>query len=199
MRDGKLKPNANIINRSQKYFGTPSSQSHPDYNWIYRQALIRNPTEPVYTPSAYNEKDVYMYVNPLRLINEVTSETSVQDMRISGSAILTRVKDLNIKLRYAENKLNTLSAYAEGFNYSTTNGRRGLCFLKRGTDKGRPDERQCIQLRHQGQRHGRNHRWRCRHPISSCVCNRRVFINAILWSLLLHLTSPHRHLINQPE
>ena len=43
MFSGKLKFNFNAINRSQKNF------TGPDYNWVYRQALIRNPTEPVKT------------------------------------------------------------------------------------------------------------------------------------------------------
>lgn len=130
MWDGKLKFNANLINRTRKYF------SGPDYSWIYRQALIRNPTEPVYTPTgAWNERDVYMYVNPLRLIKEVTGETRVQDMRISGSAILTPIKDLNFKLLFAENKANTLTGYAESFNYSSTNGRRGYASRGEGLDR----------------------------------------------------------------
>ena len=130
MWDGKLKFNANIINRTRKYF------SGPDYNWVYRQALIRNPTEPVYTTTgAWNERDVYMYVNPLRLIQEVDGETRVQDMRLSGSAIFSPIKDLNFKFLFAENKANTLNGYAEDFNYSSTNGRRGYASRSEGLDR----------------------------------------------------------------
>ncbi len=135
MFDGKLKFNANIINRTRKYFGNPN-QTAPDYNWIYRQTLIRNPTEPVYTSTgAWNERDVYMYVNPLRILQEVQSETRVQDMRLSGSATFTPIRDLNFKMLFSENKANTLSGYSEDFNYSSTNGRRGYASRSEGLDR----------------------------------------------------------------
>ena len=74
MLDGKLKFNLNAITRSQKNF------AGPDYNWIYRQALIRNPTEPVKTETGeWYERNVYMYTNPVRQIDETNGENRTQD------------------------------------------------------------------------------------------------------------------------
>ena len=120
MYSGKLKFNFNAINRSQKNF------VGPDYNWVYRQALIRNPTEPVKTETGdWYERDVYMYQNPVRLIDETQGERRTQETRLNGSVTLSPIRDLNFKLLVSGNKLNTLNGYSENFNYSSTNGRRG--------------------------------------------------------------------------
>ena len=90
---GKLKFNFNAINRSQKNF------VGPDYNWVYRQALIRNPTEPVKTETGdWYERDVYMYQNPVRLIDETREKDRTQETRLNGSVTLSPVRDLNIQV-----------------------------------------------------------------------------------------------------
>lgn len=120
MFSGKLKFNFNAINRSQKNF------TGPDYNWVYRQALIRNPTEPVKTETGeWYERDVYMYQNPVRLIDETNGERRTQETRLNGSVTLSPVRDLNFKLLVSGNKLNNLTGYSENFDYSSTNGRKG--------------------------------------------------------------------------
>lgn len=126
MLDGKLKFNLNAINRSQKNF------SGPDWNWVYRQALIRNPTEPVKTETGeWYERDVYFYQNPVRIIQETNGENRVSELRLNGSVLFSPIRDLNIKLLVSGNKMNNLSGYAENFNFSSTNGRQG--YASRGT------------------------------------------------------------------
>ena len=126
MLEGKLKFNLNAINRSQKNF------SGPNWNWIYRQTLIRNPTEPVKTETGeWYERDVYFYQNPVRIIEETNGENKTSEIRLNGSVVLSPIRDLNIKLLVSGNKLNNLTAYSENFNFSSTNGRRG--YASRGT------------------------------------------------------------------
>ena len=120
MLDGKLKFNLNAINRSQMNF------VGPDWNWVYRQALIRNPTEPIKTETGeWYERDVYFYQNPVRILEETNGENKTNELRLNGSVILSPLKDLNIKLLVSGNKNNNLYGYAENFNFSSTNGRRG--------------------------------------------------------------------------
>lgn len=114
MFDGKLKFNINIINRSRKGFDL-------SYNNTYRQALIRNPTEPVKTATgAWYERSVYMYDNPLRRIMETESEGRTTEQRLNGSVTFTPIKDLNIKLLVSGNKATTLSGYYETFNHRSS-------------------------------------------------------------------------------
>ncbi len=47
MFDGKLKINLNVIGRNRNYFNAPN------YAYIYRQALIRNPTDSVYNAAGF--------------------------------------------------------------------------------------------------------------------------------------------------
>ncbi len=121
MFDGKLRFNLNAINRSRKGYDL-------SYNYAYRQALIRNPTEPIRTPSGeWYERNVYMYDNPLRTIEETESEGQFSELRLSGSVIFTPIKDLNFKLLVANNKSNNLSGYYETFDHksSVNNNRPG--------------------------------------------------------------------------
>ncbi len=133
MFDGKLKFNLNAINRSRKGFDL-------SYNYAYRQAIIRNPTEPIKTETGeWFERNVYMYDNPLRTIQETESEGQFSELRLNGSIVFTPVKDLNFKLLLAGNKTSNLSGYYETFNHksSVNNNRPGTA--SRSSSAGRDD------------------------------------------------------------
>jgi TonB-linked SusC/RagA family outer membrane protein len=133
MFDGKLKFNLNAINRSRKGYDL-------NYNNTFRQALIRNPTEPIKTETgAWYERNVYMYDNPLRTIEETESEGRITELRLNGSVTLTPVKDLNLKLLVSNNKTSGLSGYYETFNHksSVNNNRPGTA--SRGTSFSRDE------------------------------------------------------------
>jgi len=133
MFDGKLKFNINAINRSRKGYDL-------SYNYSYRQAIIRNPTEPIKTPAGkWYERDVYMYDNPLRTIEETDSELKFSELRLNGSVIFTPIKDLNLKLLISQNKTSSLSGYYETFDHksSVNNNRPGTA--TRSTTAGRDD------------------------------------------------------------
>ena len=119
MFDGKLKFNINAINRSRNSYDI-------GYNNTYRQALIRNPTEPIKTATGdWYERNVYMYDNPLRRIEETDAENKSAELRLNGSITFTPIKDLNIKLLLSENKLTGLTGYYETFRHrSSVNGNR---------------------------------------------------------------------------
>lgn len=123
MFDNKLRFNFNVVNRNRKYF------AGPNYNYIYRQAIIRNPTDSVYDYTGNYKEDPngYNYDNPLRSINETDGEYRVSELRLNGNVIFSPIRDLNIKLLVSGVKRNELSGYAETFNHksSVVNSRTG--------------------------------------------------------------------------
>lgn len=133
MFDGKLKFNLNAINRSRKGYDL-------SYNYAYRQAIIRNPTEPIKTETGqWYERNVYMYDNPLRTIEETESEGRSSEIRLNGSVTLTPIRDLNIKLLVSGNKTSSLSGYYETFDHKTSvnNNRPGTA--QRAASAGRDE------------------------------------------------------------
>jgi TonB-dependent SusC/RagA subfamily outer membrane receptor len=59
MFDGKLEAEANLVSRTQKNF------TGPDFNYAWRQAMIRNPTDRVREDNGvWQERTGYFYVNP---------------------------------------------------------------------------------------------------------------------------------------
>lgn len=123
MLDGKLKFNVGVISRNRKYF------SGPNYSYIYRQAIIRNPTDSVYDYMGRWKEDPngYNYDNPVRPIEEVEGESKMQETRLNGSVVFSPIRDLNFKLLVSNVKENWLTGYAESFDHraSVINGRRG--------------------------------------------------------------------------
>lgn len=133
MLDGKLKFNLNVIGRNRKYFAAPN------YNYIYRQAIIRNPTDSVYNYLGQWKEDPngYNYDNPLRPIMEVDGETRVTELRYNTNIQYSPIRNLNLKLLLSSVKSTSLTGYAESFDHraSVTNNRRG--YASRGTDQFR--------------------------------------------------------------
>lgn len=129
MFDGKLKVNLNVIGRNRLYF------SAPNYEFIYRQAIIRNPTDSVYNAAGKWKEDpnAYVYDNPVRPIYEVDGEGRTSEMRYNGNVVFTPIRDLNIKLLLSSVKLSGVTGYFETFDHrsSELNRRRG--YASRGT------------------------------------------------------------------
>jgi TonB-linked SusC/RagA family outer membrane protein len=123
MFDGKLKFNVGIIGRKRNYF------SGPNWDYIYRQAIIRNPTDSIYDYSGAWKEDPngYFYDNPLRHIVETDGETRISEMRYTGSVIFSPIRDLNIKTLLSSIDSSGTAGYAESFDHraSLQNNRTG--------------------------------------------------------------------------
>lgn len=130
MLDGKLKFNLNVIGRNRNYFAAPN------YAYIYRQALIRNPTDSVYNYRGYWREDPngYNYDNPLRPIEEVDGETTVNEMRYNANIVYTPIRHLNVKLLLSSVKLTSLTGYAENNDHRASETQRRTGYASRGTD-----------------------------------------------------------------
>jgi TonB-linked SusC/RagA family outer membrane protein len=135
MFDNKLKVNVGVISRSRKNF------SGPNYAYIYRQAIIRNPTDSVYNYLGKWKEDNnrYNYDNPVRPIEEVDGENRTTELRYNGSVTFTPIRSLNIKALLSTVKTTSTAGYAESFDHkaSEVNNRRG--YASRGATAFRED------------------------------------------------------------
>ncbi len=134
MFNNKLKLNFNFINSDNKYQtvtlgGLNTNRTvntdgiDASYNgFIYRQALIRNPTAPIKNPDGTWAEQIAIdsYVNPLALLEESSGQTSSQTSRIAGSATWLPAKGLSLKALGSRSRVNRIFGYGETKNHIST-------------------------------------------------------------------------------
>ena len=77
---------------------------------VYRQALIQNPTQPIYDENGnYVERAVYFYNNPVSLLNERISENVDRNLRFTGSMEFRPVGSLAFKAMYTRKQRNDVA------------------------------------------------------------------------------------------
>ena len=117
MFNNKLKTNLQMISRTTKADGTGDGE----YGYIYRQAMIRNPTDRVKTESgAWQERDGYFYENPVSRIYEANYQSAFKEMRLSGSVDYAPINDLNFKLLVSNVQNSNLDGGSTTFNHTST-------------------------------------------------------------------------------
>lgn len=87
----------------------------------YRQAVIHNPTAPLYKEdgSYYEDFNVYQYYNPLAILNEKTGQNKEEWTRMKGSLTLEPIKGWKTNFMVATRRSFTSSDYyASGEYYS---------------------------------------------------------------------------------
>ena len=133
MFDGKLKSNFNVIVSEQEYYTGGDGYSFNPY--VYRQALIHNPTEPVKNEDGtWFERDVYFYDNPVAYLKEADGQNRYRNMRFTGSLAYSITDDLTLKGLYTRKGNSNIRGYYETKNHvsTTKNGLEG--YASRGTD-----------------------------------------------------------------
>lgn len=94
MYNGRLTTDVNLVNRIEE---NPSPDGR--YNYAWRQAIIRNPTDQVYdSTGAYQERGVYFYVNPLGYIKNYSSTYESRNMRLFGTVTYRPIPNLSIAM-----------------------------------------------------------------------------------------------------
>lgn len=134
MFDDKLKFNIGIIGRSINYATTGDGFGFNGYT--YRQALIRNPTEPIYDEEGnwYERPGNFNYENPLARIKESDGENRSQFNRYNARITYTPLENLQLNATgslsryyqtrgYAETKQH-ISTIRDGLNGYVANGTR---------------------------------------------------------------------------
>lgn len=133
MFNEKLKSNFSVIFSEQKFFTGGDGVSFDPY--VYRQALIRNPTEPLRNEDGtWFERDVYFYDNPVAFLEETIGENRYRNARFTGSLTYSPIQDLNIKGLFTRTGNSNIRGFYQTKNHvsTTKNGIEG--YASRGTD-----------------------------------------------------------------
>ncbi|MDO7848481.1 TonB-dependent receptor [Hymenobacter sp. M29] len=113
MFDGRVKFNAGVLNTNNRFTTTGDGFSYNGYT--YRQAIIRNPTSPVYGPDGNYAQDfgLFNYENPLSRIYHSDGENASQNTRLNGSVLWEPINDLQLKALGSYTRYNEVRGYAE--------------------------------------------------------------------------------------
>jgi TonB-dependent starch-binding outer membrane protein SusC len=116
-----LKFNVNIL------YGTHKNTNN-DNDYVYRQALIRNPSSPVYNEdgSYYEEFSRFQYYNPVAIQNELIGDTRSKYARLTGNITLEPIIgwQTNLMLSRRENNSTSQNYYtSEYFSQATADVR----------------------------------------------------------------------------
>lgn len=134
MYDGRLVADLNMLTRVQhSFFG-------PNYDYAWRQTLIRNPTDRVVDDTgAWQERGTYFYVNPLGLIDEDNGESEDRNLRLHGTLTLRPVSGLQLSLLAGTERTSTLQGDATTFRHVNTTqaGQNGTAYRYSGDDVAR--------------------------------------------------------------
>ncbi len=131
MFDGKLHADLNLLNRVEKsFFG-------PDFNYAWRQTLIRNPTDRVMDDDGnWQERGTYFYTNPLGLINEENGQSETRNLRMHGTLTLEPIDHLSLALMAGTERQTTQRGSATTFRHvnTTQSGQNGTAYRDDGSN-----------------------------------------------------------------
>lgn len=106
---------------------------------IYRQAIIRNPTEPVRNPdgSWYEDFSINYYQNPLAILNETKGESKSENTRLTGNLTIEPIKGWQTNLMLSTNRSNSNSErYTTSKAYGQIQGNTtGYASISNGASK----------------------------------------------------------------
>ncbi|MBN1188073.1 MAG: SusC/RagA family TonB-linked outer membrane protein [Bacteroidales bacterium] len=110
MFNDKLKINLNIL----KGLHENSANNTGETNWnnIYRQAVIRNPSEPIYDENGdyYEDFNRFQYYNPVAMLNELEGTKSKEWSHLTGNITLEPVKSWETNLMLSTQQANIIES-----------------------------------------------------------------------------------------
>ncbi|MVT09779.1 SusC/RagA family TonB-linked outer membrane protein [Chitinophaga sp. ysch24] len=135
MLDDKLRINLGILNSHNKYTTTGDGLSFNGYT--YRQALIRNPTSPVYDSAGnwFEQTGLFNYENPLSRLFESDGLNTRQNSRMNGTITLLPVNGLKLSALFSYSRYNEERGYSESKKHISNlrDGRNGYASV--GTEQ----------------------------------------------------------------
>ena len=113
MFDNKLKFNFGLLNQTNNYTKVTGGGSFN--GWIYRQSVIRNPTEPIYNSSGgfYEQTGNFDYENPLAYLEEGDGESKNVNSRLNATISYKPVRDLKLSALFSYSRFNGNDGYSE--------------------------------------------------------------------------------------
>ena len=120
MFDNKLKINFSIIGNQSTHTALSNGGSF-DY-YIFRQALIHNPTEPIRNEDGtwYENIGIFEYDNPLARVYETDGKQDNTQLRFNGNIIFNPIKGLTLKALFSYDKSSRYAGYYETKNHIST-------------------------------------------------------------------------------
>lgn len=113
MFNNKLKFNFGMISSQNKFTTTGDGFSFNGYT--YRQALIRNPTAPIYDTAGrwHEETGQFNYENPLARLFESDGRNTSQNMRYNTNITFLPFRGMRLNALLSYSKFNQTRGYAE--------------------------------------------------------------------------------------
>jgi TonB-linked SusC/RagA family outer membrane protein len=109
-----------------------NNASNGDLTNIYRQAVIRNPTSPIYDENGgyFEEFNRYQYYNPVSMLNEMVGENENETTYIMGNITVEPINNWKTNLMLSNNLYNeNYASYSTSKYYtSTTTGFKGSAY-----------------------------------------------------------------------
>jgi TonB-linked SusC/RagA family outer membrane protein len=106
---------------------------------VYRQAIMRNPTEPIYNEdgSYYENMSINYYMNPVALLKEHQGDYRTEETRLTGNITFEPIKGWRTNLMLSTDRSN---AHDEGYYTSkhydqVINGHTGYAYHSYGSSK----------------------------------------------------------------
>lgn len=139
MFNDKLKLTANLRG-FKRTFHTGGDGSGFDTE-VYRNALIYNPTTPIYQEDGtYSFVDKNAYNNPVALLNEAGGERRSTQLQMNANAVYTPIKDLDIKYLYSSTTYTYTAGYYRSKDHPSSIRSNQTGFASRGTDRTTQDQ-----------------------------------------------------------
>jgi len=120
MLDNKLKVNLSLLSRTNKFTQTQDGGSFNGYT--YRQALIFNPTSPVYDENGkwFEQPSNFNYENPLARLYESDGLTRSVNSRLVGGITYNPIPELKLSSLFSYTVNSLRAGYAETKNHIST-------------------------------------------------------------------------------
>lgn len=110
-----------------------------DNSYVYRQALIHNPSSPIYNEdgSYYEEFSRFQYYNPVAIQNELIGDTRSQFARMTGNITIEPIKgwQTNLMLSVKENTSTSQNYYTSNYYSQKTGEIKGSAGKSSGNSK----------------------------------------------------------------
>lgn len=129
-----LKFNLNILSGRH-------TNDHNDNSYVYRQALIHNPSSPIFKEdgSYYEEFSRFQYYNPYSIQNEMIGDTRSNQTRLTGNITVEPIKGwkTNLMLSMKENTSSGQTYYTSKYYSQTIANNKG--YASKSSSNGRSD------------------------------------------------------------
>ena len=107
-----IKFNVNVLYSTHKH-------TNNNNNYAYRQAVIRNPSSPIYNEDGtyYEEYSKFQYFNPVAIQNELIGDTRSKHARLTGNVTVEPIKGWKTNLMISRKETETTSQnyYSSGY------------------------------------------------------------------------------------